>query len=60
MAEKMTTLGDYRRLFVVLAGEESKAVAFLDKKIAAQGENEEVIAPVGQMMIALFSMDKDE
>lgn len=51
------TLGDYRDLFVLIAGEQSRAVKFLDAKIAEQGRDMEVVAAESQMLTALFSMD---
>jgi hypothetical protein len=53
MSDEPQTLGEYRRLWAVLAGEKSSAVAFLDEKIAVQGEGERVIAAPSQMMLLL-------
>jgi hypothetical protein len=50
------TLGEYRDLFVALAGEDCKAVKFLDCRIAKQGRDEKVIADPTQMMLLLASM----
>jgi len=52
------TLGNYRKLSVVFFGAESKAVKFLDEKIAASpdGENEEVLADESQMVHVLGTM----
>lgn len=47
------TLGDYRRVWAVLAGEKSSPVAFLDERIARQGADEKVIAAPSQMMSLL-------
>lgn len=52
----METLGQYRDLFAVLAGENSRAVKFLDAKIAQQGRDEKVLAAESQMMALLVSM----
>jgi hypothetical protein len=55
------TLGDYRDACVAIAGENCKAVKFLDKKIAAQGRDETVLADDSQMWILLTPMlDKPE
>lgn len=56
MDKEPKTLGDYRDLFVVLAGEDSAAVKFLDNKIAMQGRDAEVWAAPSQMMLLLASM----
>lgn len=45
------TLGEYRALWAILAGEESSGVAYLDEKIAEQGADEKVIAAPSQMMV---------
>ena len=50
------TLGDYRDLCAVIAGEDSAAVKFFDDKIATQGRNEKVIAPESQMMFLIASL----
>lgn len=52
------TLGNYRKLASAFFGEDSKAVKFLDDKIAESpnGENEEVIADEGQMVYLLGTM----
>ena len=52
------TLGNYRKLATVFFGPDSKAVKFLDDKIAESpnGENEEVIADEGQMVYLLGTM----
>lgn len=54
-----STLGSYRRLAAVLLGEESKAVKFLDHKIASspRGAEEEVLADESQMLHMLSSLD---
>jgi hypothetical protein len=51
------TLGEWRKLFVVLAGEFSPAVAMLDKKIAEQGTDMEVLADESQMMLLLLECE---
>lgn len=53
-----STLGNYKKLAITFFGEKSKAVTFLNDKIAASpnGENEEVIADEGQMIYLLGSM----
>jgi hypothetical protein len=67
MANKLSTgddstLGSYRKLAAIFFGENSRAVAFLDEKIAASpnGENEEVIADEGQMIYLLGTMYTEE
>jgi len=52
------TLGNYRKLATAFFGEESKAVEFLNEKIAEipNGENEEVIAAESQMVYLLGTM----
>jgi hypothetical protein len=50
------TLGDYRDLCAALGGEDCAAVKFLERKIADQGRDEEVIAPPSQMMFLLGPM----
>jgi hypothetical protein len=53
-----STLKEYRKLASVVFGEMSKAVEFIDGKIreSANGEDEEVIADEGQMVMLLSSM----
>lgn len=53
-----STLGEYRKLTAAVFGKDSKAVAFLDKKIkeSPNGENEEVLADEGQMIQLLASL----
>ena len=48
-----STLGNYRKLAAVFFGEDSGGVKYLDKKIAEQGEEEEVVADEGQMIYLL-------
>jgi len=57
-----STLGNYRRLAAAVFGENSRAVAFLDEKIATspERENEEVIADEGQMIYLLGTMYTEE
>lgn len=52
------TLGNYKARWARLFGEDSPAVAFLDRKIAGSpnGENEEVLADEGQMPQLLNSI----
>lgn len=52
------TLGNYRKMAVLFFGAESKAVKFLDEKIAASpnGENEEVVVDESQMVYLLGTM----
>lgn len=50
------TLGEYRDICAALGGEDCKAVAFLDKKIAEEGRDERVIAPDLQMRHVLYPM----
>lgn len=53
-----STLGNYRKMAAALFGEDSKAVSFLDEKIAedSSGENGEVIADEGQMIYLLVNI----
>lgn len=53
-----STLGSYRKLASIFFGENSKAVTFLDEKIAGspEGENEEVLADERQMVYVLGMM----
>ncbi|MGU5794323.1 hypothetical protein ACV1DW_15940 [Aeromonas hydrophila] len=50
-----STLGNYRKMAVAVFGEDSKAVQFLDKKIAESpnGEDEEVIVAESQAVSML-------
>ena len=52
------TLGNYLKLATAFFGEESKAVKFLNEKIAESpnGENEEVAADETQMVYLLGTM----
>ena len=50
------TLGEYRDMVVAIAGEDNKAVWFLDQKIKEQGCDEIVIAPDLQMRAVLLPM----
>ena len=54
-----STLRSYRKMVVAVFGEESKAVKFLDEKIAISpnGENEEVIADETQMVYLLGQIE---
>ena len=56
------TLGNYRALAAIFFGEDSKAVKFLDEKIAESpnGADEEVIADESQMVYLLGSMCEKE
>jgi hypothetical protein len=53
-----STLGAYRKLSAAFFGAESKAVKFLDEKIAASpnGERDEVVADESQMVNLLGTM----
>lgn len=53
-----STLGEYRKLCVVVFGEVSPQVVFIDEKIAAsrEGVAEEVIADESQMIYLLASL----
>lgn len=51
------TLKEYREMAKLLF---PGAVAFLDKKIAEQGEDEEVIAHESQMILLLADIDSRE
>ena len=54
-----STLGNYLRLAKVVFGSDSKAVEFLNKKIAEapDGENEYVVADESQMIYLLTNLD---
>ncbi len=52
-----STLGEYRKMCAALWGDEGGAVKFLDRKIAKQGENEEVIAGDRTMRTLLFLLN---
>jgi hypothetical protein len=54
------TLGEYRDCCKVLFGEDSKAVKYLDDKIAEQGRDERVVAHPSQMLMLLASMHYGE
>ena len=56
----MPTLGEYRDIYCALAGENSKAVAFIDKKIAEQGRDMEVLADESQMVALLAAFMKED
>jgi hypothetical protein len=58
VSEKPKTLGYYRDMFA-LAGEDNKAVRYLDKKIADQGRDEPVLAAESQMLMLLAHMLED-
>lgn len=49
-----STLGEYRKMCLVLGVEGNKAVAFLDRKIAESSEDEEVIQADSQMRMLLM------
>jgi hypothetical protein len=51
-----STLGEYRDMCAAIGGEFCEAVRFLDKRIAEQGREEEVIAPDLQMRMLLLPM----
>jgi hypothetical protein len=53
------TLGEWRKLFIVLAGIDSPAVRMLDAKIAIQGEDELVLADSSQMLALLMADIKE-
>ena len=52
----MKTLKDYRNLAKLTFGEDSKAVAYIDRKIDEQGEDEPVIQDDSQMLMLLHSI----
>ena len=52
----LSTLGNWRKIAVVLGGDSSPATEFLDKKITEQGEDEPVITPESQMLYLIISM----
>jgi len=52
----MKTLGDYRALAALMGGEDCAAVKFFERKIAAQGKDEPVLADEGQMIFLIASM----
>ena len=49
----LETLGDYRKLCLVLYGEDSQATKFIDDKIDEQGEGERVVQHESQMLMLL-------
>ena len=51
-----STLGNWREVARLAFGEESAAVVYLDRKIAEQGPNEEVIADMSQMNLLLATI----
>ncbi len=53
-----STLGTYRKIAAVLAGEDSRAVRFFDEKIAnaPHGADEEVIAAESQVLYLIGTM----
>lgn len=53
-----STLKTYRRIALILTGEDSPATKMLDEKIAEQGEDMEVIQEESQMMMLIVSMAK--
>lgn len=57
-ARKTNTLGYHRAMSVALLGADSKAVAWLDKKIAESpnGEDEEVVAAESQVVYLLMQI----
>lgn len=57
-----STLGNHRRIAAAKFGEESPAIAFLDKKIAeaAHGADEPVICDEGQLVYLLGKIHQRE
>ena len=55
-----STLGTYRKLALLVGGEGSLAVKFLDKKIAEQGADQEVIAAEDQMIKLILDLQAEE
>lgn len=62
MTGKPQTLGDYRDLCVVLAGEGSRAVRYFDDKIqlSYKGRDEMIIEDEGQMMFLIAYLIKED
>lgn len=62
MTREFKTLGVYRAVCVVLAGEGSRAVKYFDDKIqqSPKGQDEEIIADESQMMFLIASLIKDK
>lgn len=62
MTREFKTLGDYRAVCVVLAGEGSRAVKYFDDKIqqSPKGQDEEIIADESQMMFLIAFLIKDK
>jgi hypothetical protein len=56
------TLGNYKKMAVIVFGEQSPAVRFLNDKIkeSPNGENEEVIADESQVIYLLGNMHVNE
>lgn len=50
------TLGEWRKRAVIMFGEDSPAIKFLDDKIAEQGDDEEVVAADSQLLNVLFTI----
>ncbi len=50
------TLAGYRTLVLSTFGRDSRAIAYLDEKIAQQGANEPVLADEGQMVHLLATI----
>jgi len=51
-----STLASYKELATAFFGSDSKAIAYLDKKIEEQGADEEVIADENQMIALLANI----
>jgi hypothetical protein len=56
--DEPSTLETYRKIAMILGGEDSEAVRFFDKKIAESpnGPAEEVLADESQMVVLIVSM----
>lgn len=55
-----STLATYRKIAVIMQGEDSAAVRFFDRKIAEQGEHEEVVADERQVLFLIASLEDNK
>lgn len=57
-----STLGNWRKMWTLVFGEDNKGTRWLDDAIkeAKNGENEEVITDEGQLLYALVEMSRKE
>lgn len=55
-----STLGNWYKLCAAVFGAESSPTKFIEKKMRDQGEDQEVIADEGQLLMVLGKMFVDE